>query len=319
MGAVVDIIIPAFKPQQEFLTLLERLQGQSVEIGKIIVMNTEEKYFERLKYANSGFNEYKNMEIHHLSKWEFDHGNTRNKGVKCSEAPFFVCMTQDAIPKDEYLIERLIEPLRKGKAAVSYARQLPKEDCNPAECFTKNFNYPDKSRLKGQDDLPELGIKTFFCSNACAAYKRSVFDELGGFIHHTIFNEDMIYAAGAVKNGYKIAYAADACVLHSHNYTWLQNFHRNFDLGVSQADHPEVFEGLRSESEGIRLVKQTAKYLKETGNVRLIPAMLWGSGWKFFGYKLGRHYKRLPKKFVRKCSMNRNYWSSVMEWKGRIS
>lgn len=313
MGAVADVIIPTFKPQQEFLTLLERLQCQSVEIGKIIVMNTEEKYFERLKYNTSGFWEYKNIEIHHLSKWEFDHGNTRNKGVKCSSAPFFVCMTQDAIPADEFLIEKLLEPLISGEAAVSYARQLPKEDCGPVECFTKSFNYPQNPRLKGQEDLPELGIKTFFCSNACAAYQRSVFDELGGFIHHTIFNEDMIYAAGAVKSGYKIAYAADACVLHSHNYTWLQNFHRNFDLGVSQADHPEVFEEVKSESEGIRLVKQTIQYLKETGNTRLILPMLWGSGWKFLGYKLGRNYRKLPKRLILKCSMNRNYWRGIME------
>ncbi len=313
METVVDVIIPTCKPEDEFVTLLRRLQSQSVKVGKIIIMNTEEKDFERLKYQNSGFKEFHNLDIHHLSKWEFDHGNTRNQGIKRSVAPYFVCMTQDAIPADEYLLERLLEPLLKGEAAVSYARQLPKEDCSPAERFTKGFNYPKESRLKGAEDIRELGIKAFFCSNACAAYNRSVFDELGGFIRHTIFNEDMIYAAGAVKNGYKIAYAANALVLHSHNYTWVQNFHRNFDLGVSQADHPEVFAEIKSESEGIRLVKQTAKYLKETENGRQILPMLWGSGWKFLGYKLGRNYKRLPGWLIKKCSMNRNYWHKVSE------
>lgn len=54
----------------------------------------------------------------------------------------------------------------------------------------------------------------------------------------------MIYAAKAVEAGYSIAYAADAEVVHSHNYTNGQQFHRNFDLGVSQAEHPEVFGGV---------------------------------------------------------------------------
>jgi rhamnosyltransferase len=73
----------------------------------------------------------------------------------------------------------------------------------------------------------------------------------------------MIYAAKVIENGYQIAYAADARVIHSHNYTGKQQFHRNFDLGVSQAEHPEVFEGISSESEGIHMVKTTIKELKE--------------------------------------------------------
>lgn len=65
----------------------------------------------------------------------------------------------------------------------------------------------------------------------CAAYRQDIYEELGGFVKHTIFNEDMIYAAKAVEAGYAIAYAADARVVHSHNYTNGQQFHRNFDLG----------------------------------------------------------------------------------------
>ena len=37
-----------------------------------------------------------------------------------------------------------------------------------------------------------------------------------------------------------IAYVAEARVVHSHNYTNRQQLHRNFDLAVSQADHPEI-------------------------------------------------------------------------------
>ena len=310
MDPVVDIIIPTYKPGEEFVSLIEALEGQSIKPNKIIVMNTEEKYFESLKYfeapkyGKAPLNKYSNIEVHHLSLREFDHGRTRNRGVQKSRAPYFVCMTQDALPADEYLLENLLKPLLEGSAQISYARQLPRADCDEIERFTRAFNYPAQS----WEDIEKMGIKAFFCSNVCAAYERRVFEESGGFIRHTIFNEDMIYASGVVRAGGRIAYAADAQVVHSHNYNWIQNFHRNFDLGVSHAQYPEVFAGLRSESEGIKLVKQTARYLWENGKGGRILTLLWRSGWKFLGYRLGKNYKRLPPRVVSLCSMNQNYW-----------
>ena len=67
-----------------------------------------------------------------------------------------------------------------------------------------------------------------------------------------------------IQKGYSVVYAADARVYHSHNYSGRQQFHRNFDLGVSQAEHPEIFEGVPSEGEGIRLVKRSLGYLIRT-------------------------------------------------------
>lgn len=164
--------------------------------------------------------------------------------------------------------------------------------------------------IKAKEDLPHLGIKTYFCSNVCAAYVRSVYLKMGGFEKHTIFNEDMIFAAKLIQNGYKVAYAADAQIIHSHNYSGRQQLRRNFDLAVSQADHPEIFASVRSEGEGIRLVACTARHLCRNGRVWLIPKLIWQSGCKYLGYLLGRHYKRLPVFFVERCSMNENYWKN---------
>ena len=54
----------------------------------------------------------------------------------------------------------------------------------------------------------------------------------------------MIYAGNAVLyRGQAIAYVAEARVIHSHNYGCSAQLKRNFDLAVSQTDHPEVFDG----------------------------------------------------------------------------
>lgn len=303
-----DIIIPVYKPDGKFLTLIEKLGKQSVLPNRIIIMNTEQKYYDRLIYGTSFQKEHRDMVVKHLSRREFDHGRTRNRGVQYSDTDFFIMMTQDAVPADEYLVERLLEQLGNENVAVAYARQLAAEDSSEIEKYTRNFNYPEQSKIKTKADLETLGIKTFFCSNVCAAYNRKIFDELGGFVKHTIFNEDMIYAARAVEAGYGIAYTAEARVVHSHDYSNREQFQRNFDLGVSQAQHPEVFAAYPSESEGIRLVRQLIRHLRESGHRSQIPHVMMQSGARYIGYQLGRHYRALPDKMVVRMSNNKEYW-----------
>lgn len=306
----VDVIIPTFWPTERFLALIGMLEAQTAAVNRIIVMNTEEEGFRRLTDPQAFLKEHKRVVLTHLPQKEFDHGATRNAGVQKSDADVFVCMTQDALPADVYLIDKLTGALsRDDDIAAAYARQLPEADCNVIEQYTRQFNYPDHSRIKGRGDIPELGIKTFFCSNVCAAYRRDVFERLGGFVSHTIFNEDMIYAAGAVKAGYRIAYAADARVIHSHNYTARQQFARNFDLGVSHAQYPEIFESVPPEGEGMKLVKKTAEYLLKNH-----PLLLWklfvNSAAKLAGYRLGKKYKKLPLQIIKRCSSQKGYWKN---------
>lgn len=157
----VDVIIPVYKPDHGFLTMIEKLQTQTVPVSRIILMNTEQKYLDRLLYGTTLEREHHNITVKHLSKREFDHGRTRNQGVKLSDADVFVMMTQDAVPADDFLFERLLEGLGGEKTAAAYARQLPGKGSGEAERYTRQFNYPAESRLKTKADLPALGIKTF--------------------------------------------------------------------------------------------------------------------------------------------------------------
>ena len=308
MSHMIDVIIPTYKPDKSFGNLIEKLEIQTVKPNKIILMNTEEKYIKDFLRESKILKKYDNIEIHHVSETEYDHGKTRDMGVQQSTAPYFLCMTQDAVPYDNTLIEELLKVLQKENIASVYGKQLARENSHILENFTRKFNYPDESRIKSKADLDVLGIKTYFCSNVCAAYKREVYDKLGGFIKKTIFNEDMIYAAAVIKAGYEIGYVAEAQVIHSHHYTGKQQFHRNFDLGVSQADHPEVFKEVPSEKEGGKLVSSTIKFLIREKHLEQLIPFIYQCGCKYIGYRLGKAYRKLPMSIVKKCSMNRNYW-----------
>ena len=327
----IDVIIPVYRPGEDLVALLNRLYAQTVEIHKIIIVETldkEEKTSMEEETSAEGAEsmesetsaeeaetslllhlqkKYKKIELYSVKKEDFDHGMTRRMAVEKSDADIFVMMTQDALPADRKLIEKLTAPLT-GDIAVSYARQLPRKNCRAIERFTRRFNYPEESLLKGKENLQVLGIKTYFCSDVCAAYRREIYEKLGGFAEKAIFNEDMLFAAKAVEAGYKIMYAAEARVLHSHNYSISQQFRRNFDLGVSQAEHPEVFKKVPSEKEGGRMVKETTEYLFTTGKVFLIPYFYLQCMGKYAGYFLGKHYKMLPAKTIKKCTANEAYW-----------
>ena len=306
----VDIIIPTYKPDIALLRLIDDLERQSSRPSKIIIMNTEEKYWSELlsKSRENPQEKYDNIVVEHVTKPEFDHGETRNRGVANSDAEFFLMMTQDAFPRDKMLVSNLLKAFDDSTVAAAYARQYPKTDCNLAERYSRKFNYPNEPMKKTQADLPRLGIKTYFCSNVCAMYRRSVFDEIGGFTHKTIFNEDMIYAGNACRKGYAICYVPEAGVIHSHNYTCAQQFHRNFDIGVSQTDHPEIFGAVSSEAEGRKMVKETIGHFKQMGKAYQIPHYIVMCGCRWLGYKLGRNYKKLPKGLLPKLSLNREYW-----------
>ena len=300
----VDVIIPTYHPGKDFYQLLKRLDQQTRPIHRILVMNTEES-----GWKPEWEKEFSQLQVYHLQKSDFDHGGTRKKAAELSLADFMIFMTQDALPADEYLVERLAAAFTEPQIKAAYARQLARPDCRELERYTRIFNYPEESRVKTAADLDTLGIKTFFCSNVCAMYERETYVNRGGFIRKTIFNEDMIYAGGLIKAGYANAYAADARVIHSHNYSGLEQFHRNFDLAVSQAEHPEIFGGVASEGEGIRLVKKTAAHCLRIRKPWLIVTLVWQSGWKFLGYRMGKSYRKLPRWLVLRCTMNRAYWN----------
>lgn len=299
----VTVIIPTYKPDGTFQKLIEKLKTQTYPIKKILILNTEAKYWKK-----DWIKGIPQAEVHHITKEEFDHGKTRAMGAAMAETDLLVFFTQDAVPANNKVIEVLVNSFADDSIGAAYGRQFPAADCKFIEQYTRGFNYPENSRVKRKEDLPKLGIKTYFCSNVCAAYRRCVYEKLGGFVTKTIFNEDMILAAQMIQAGYGVAYAARAEVIHSHNYSYFQQFQRNFDLAVSQADHPEIFAKISSESEGMRLVKQTASYLLKQKKPWLIPDLVLTSGFKFLGYKAGQNYQKLPKGLVKKFTMNPSYW-----------
>ncbi len=309
----VDVAIPAYKPSPEMGKLLDRLLHQSYPVHQIHITNTDSSGWpDALQQAIEKMNRGEKGErilMTHISKEAFDHGGTRDAMMRESGADYVLFLTQDVEEISLHLVEYMVRALASPGVAACYGRQLPRKQADPLETFTRQFNYPKEGHLQKKEDLPVTGIKTFFCSNVCSMLKRKVYLDLGGFPHHTIFNEDMIYGARVIEAGYAIQYEARATVVHSHHYSGKQQLKRNFDLGVSHGMFPQVFEGVPAEGEGLRLVRKTAAYLWKNGQVLWIFPLLYQSGCKYLGYRLGKAYRHLPRSLCLRWSSNPGFWA----------
>ncbi len=313
----IGVIVPVYRPDKKLDQLMEQLFRQTRVPDKILLMLTlcdetkeqeeKEALLERVEQAKWEIET--EVLVMTLTKAEFNHGKTRQQGMEACDTDYVVCMTQDAVPKDKRTIEELYSALKRHpEASHAYGRQMVDKHADTLTVLTQNFNYPDVELVKSRDSYEAMGIKTIFCSDVCCMYDRKVFLELGGFELHVIFNEDMMFARKAIDAGYQIVYAANARVIHWHNYNMLQQFHRNFDNGVSQAEHPEVFADLPAENEGIKMVKKNLAILLKKGKVFSAVRYFFQSGAKFLGFRFGKMYKKLPKWLVLRFTMTPSYF-----------
>ena len=306
----VKAVILTYKPDERLKMMVSRLMAQSVKPDGILIMNTLDN-----SRTYQSLEDVRNMEdvtVVDLEKKEFDHGGTRDRAMElCSDSEYVLFLTQDAMPKNKFLVENLLKALEADTNinAVAYGRQEPEKGCNIIERYTRSFNYSHEPHsgleLAAQTNN---GIKSIFCSDVCAMYNRRLYDEVGGFPLRAIFNEDMVFAGKALKADKDIIYEPKAVVIHSHNYTGMQYFKRYFDIGVSHREFAYILKDYHSQDEGIRMVMDTAKYLCRRKQYIMIIPLIYYSGCKFMGFYLGKMYKKLPQQIVEKCTTNREYW-----------
>ena len=293
----ISVIIPTLNAESELPLQLERLHGQTLQADEIIVIDSaSDDATEQICRGDEA------VSFIRIRREDYDHGGTRDIAARRASGDIIVFLTQDALPVDKHFLANLTAPIINGEAAICTGRQIPRRDASHMEALVRAFNYPDRSFIRSESDLPRLGIKTFFCSDVCCAYDRSVYLELGGFEHPLKTNEDMFFAARAINSGYRIAYAADAVVYHSHNFTLRQQFERNYVQGYEIAKHDELLKGVSLEGEGMKLVRHVATDLIKQGHPLEVIRFGADCAARLAGSRLGRRaYNKKSDRLYRPC------------------
>lgn len=149
-------------------------------------------------------------------------GRTLNNLVRYAKGDIIVFNNADAIPQNNNYLREIVRPLLEGNAEAVYGNQLARSD---AQCLVK------KDNLRAFGDGTIAATWRFFFSLAASATMKSTlmahpFDE------KIKYSEDVFWA---YSNKLKIAYAKDALVEHSHNYTIPQLRKRFYGEGYADA------------------------------------------------------------------------------------
>lgn len=302
MDISVSVIIPIHNAGEELSELLRSLKGQSVPC-EIIIVDTSASGGPTAATGARGVSTIT------LEKGVSGHGAARNAGWRSAGGTVVVYLTQDAVPARKDSIARLAACFENPRVAAAFGRQLPRAGASPFGAHARLFNYPPESRVVTLADRKRLGIKTAFISNSFAAYRKDLLSAIGGFDETVIMGEDVCAGGRLLMKGFAIAYAADAGVYHSHDYSAVQEFRRYFDIGVLHSTARWLTENFgAAEGEGMRYLKSEVRFLAEQGRYLSFPEFFFRNTMKYTGYVLGKIHEALPAGMSRGLSMHRQWW-----------
>ncbi|MDR3089495.1 MAG: glycosyltransferase [Desulfobulbaceae bacterium] len=302
--ATVSALIPTHNAGAVFDRVLTALHRQTVQPMELIVVDSA-SIDDTVAIARR-----RGAKVISIGENDYDHAATRSRMAREARGEIVLFLTHDALLVDDQALELLVAALlRQDDIGCAYGRQLADDTATASARFLRDFNYPPDSHIRSFADRERLGFITCFCSNSFAAWRKSALEKIDFFGEAAIFGEDARAAARLLQAGFRVAYAAEARVAHSHNYTMLEEFRRSFDIGVFHARETWLLDtfGQAAGRGGGLIVTELARLLRAGKLGRFVAAMARNAA-KASGYILGRRHRLLPRRLRRSFSMNRRFW-----------
>lgn len=282
----IDIVCPIYKGYNHLQRLIDSFYKQiGIKINKIVFPITDSEDDEMIKIRN--FVQQNHIDSFEVKKNEFSHSLTREKAIRefCT-SNIVVMMSQDVIIKANDVFFNLVKDIVAKNSVYNFARQVCTN--KSIEKYIREKNYPAQSYFVTKKDISKMQLMAFFASDACSAYDRNVFLDVGGYNGYDIMmGEDMLYSKIILGKGYIKKYCADAVVEHSHKYTLKQLYKRYYDTGVFHSK-VKIFDEYKSTDSGLKLalyvLKQALKHFDIPVLFRWLPDMTI----RYFGMKKGR-------------------------------
>lgn len=299
----LSVVIPTLNAEPHLDALFPALARQGLPHDRYLIIDSQSTDGTQEAFRAFG------ATVVEIDRRTFNHGGTRQRAVEMRpDAEIIVMMTQDAIPQGNDTIARLVDAFADPGVGMAYGRQLPRTVARGIERHARLTNYPARSEVRALADRAHSGVKTVFCSDSFAAYRRTALDQAGGFPEDAFFAEDQLVAGRMLLDGWQLAYRGDAEVIHSHGYTLAEEFRRYFDIGVFHGRNRWLINTYgAAEGEGMRFVRSELAYLVRHDPI-LLPSAITRTFAKYAGYKMGMRETRLSNAWKRRLSMQPFYW-----------
>ncbi|BBX04064.1 glycosyltransferase family 2 protein [Mycolicibacterium moriokaense] len=200
----ISAVIRALNEGKHIGRLLKGLDEQTVKPDEIIVVDSGSTD-DTVAIAEAA-----GCKIVHIAKHEFSFGRALNRGCAAATGDILLFASAHVYPVYNTYVEHIVGAFEREGVVIAYGRQVGDERTKFSESRVMLKWFPNQN-------IWDQGHP--FSNNANAAVLRSVWQETP--YDETLTGlEDLDFAKKALDRGYKIAYVADAPVVHVHEETW---------------------------------------------------------------------------------------------------
>ena len=221
----VSLFLPTRNAGPEFPQVLARMLDQELD-SELEVLITDSGSTD----GTAEFLRDQPVDLQEIPAAEFNHGLTRNAGIRRAKGEIVILATQDAMPVDRHWIHNLVRNYEDPAVAGVYSGQTLRVDANPfvrhrldkwAASGTKRHEQrvDSPAELASLAPLERLGRIAF--DNVSSSVRRSV--ALEHPFRQLSFGEDLDWAHRVIQDGHSIVFEPGSRVVHSHdNSIWYE-------------------------------------------------------------------------------------------------
>jgi rhamnosyltransferase len=200
----VSAVIRACNEGQHIGRLLKGLEQQTVKLDEIILVDSGSTDDTVAIAEASG------CTVVHIAKSEFSFGRALNRGCAAASGDILLFASAHVYPVYNTHVEHIVSAFDRDGVAIAYGRQVGDERTKFSESQVMLKWFPNQN-------IWDQGHP--FSNNANAAVLKSVWQQ-SPYDETLTGLEDLDFAKKALDKGHKIAYVADAPVVHVHEETW---------------------------------------------------------------------------------------------------
>jgi len=206
------------------------------------------------------------LAVYEVSRANFQHGRTRNLAVSLAKGQYIAFLTQDAIPLNQDWLSNIIRPFVENQEVVAaFGRHKSHINHSPStgkmldahfQSFVDLGMHNINSRLNEYwTEHPGFRQIMHYYSDNNSCLRKSFWE---AYPYPDVdYGEDQLFADWIAQNEFTKTYVHDAVVLHSHQYTYEEEFRRckteayffakyfGYDLSQTRFD---IESGIRDES-----------------------------------------------------------------------
>lgn len=229
-----SVVIPTKNPGSVFKLVLPAVLGQKVDFDFEVLIIDSGSIDGTLEYVSRIHD--RRLRLHCIKPNSFGHGRTRNLGISMTTGEYAVLITHDAMPADPHWLRALVFTADADpEVAGVFGRHIAYPDADPFTARELELHFAgfqalpvvrlDDAERYARDEGYRQMLHFFSDNNALV--RRRIWELLP--YPDVDFAEDQIWAQRIIEAGYKKAYAHDAVVVHSHNYSLFERLQRSFD------------------------------------------------------------------------------------------